>query len=343
MSGTTTRPDEVLVAGGGVIGLACAWRASRLGMKVRVVERSEAVAAEATGVAAGMLAPVGEASWGEEALLDLGLSSLQMWDGFASELESDSGRAAGYWRCGALHVALDRDEAAELRRRLELHERLGLGSKWMLPGECHGLEPALSPKVAGGLHAPDEGATDPVALAQALAAAVRELGGEIELGAEIIGADLSDAPQLTLADGRKLRAERLVVATGAWSGSADWLPPDLRPPVRPVKGEILTLRGSAGDPVCRGIVASERVYMVPRDDGRLLVGATVEERGFDRTLTAGAVHELLREAYRLVPEVAELEFAGATPTMRRSSALRPAIHVCCWRRGTSAAGCCSRR
>ena len=319
MSGTKSRLDEVLIAGGGVIGLACAWRAARRGLKVRVVERSQALAGEATGVAAGMLAPVGEASWGEEALLDLGLASLEMWEAFASELESDSGRSPGYRRCGALHVALDRDEAAELRRRLELHERLGLGSGWMLPGDCRGLEPALSPKVAGGLHAPDEAAADPVALANALEAAIRELGGEIELGAEIVGADLSDAPELTLADGRTLRAERLVVATGAWSGSAEWLPRDLRPPVRPVKGEILTLRGSATDPVCRGIVAGERVYMVPREDGRLLVGATVEEKGFDTTLTAGGVHELLREAYRVVPEVAELEFAGAATGLRPGS------------------------
>ena len=189
MSGTTSRLDEVLIAGGGVIGLACAWRAARRGARVRVIERSDAVAGEATGVAAGMLAPVGEASWGEEALLDLGLSSLEMWEAFASELESDSGRAAGYRRCGALHVALDRDEAGELRRRLELHERLGLGSKWMLPGDCRGLEPALSPKIAGGLHAPDEAAADPVALAQALADAVRKQGGEIELGAEIVGCE----------------------------------------------------------------------------------------------------------------------------------------------------------
>ena len=319
MSRTTSRLDEVLIAGGGVIGLACAWRAARRGMKVRVLERSGSVAAEATGVAAGMLAPVGEASWGEESLLELGLSSLSMWDDFASELEAESGRTAGYRRCGALHVALDRDEAAELRRRLDLHERLGLGSKWVLPRECRRLEPALSPRVAGGLHAPDEAAADPVALAHALAAAVRELGGAIDLGAEIAAADLSGTPELTLSDGRSLRAEHLVVATGAWSGSAEWLPPDLRPPVRPVKGEIVTLRGSADDPVCGGIVAGERVYLVPHADGRLLVGATVEDRGFDRTLTAGGVHELLREAYRIVPEVAELEFAGAATGLRPGS------------------------
>jgi len=108
-----------------------------------------------------------------------------------------------------------------------------------------------------------------------------------------------------------------VLATGCWSGAAEWVPTDSRPPVRPVKGEILTLRGPSDDPVCARIVAGERVYIVPRDDGRILVGATVEERGFDTTVTAGGVHELLREGYRLLPEIAELEF------LEWSAGLRP--------------------
>ncbi|HEU4462220.1 MAG TPA: FAD-dependent oxidoreductase, partial [Solirubrobacterales bacterium] len=103
---------------------------------------------------------------------------------------------------------------------------------------------------------------------------------------------------------------------GAWSGVAEWLPEAARPPVRPVKGQILTLRGPAGQPVCERIVASERVYLVPRSDGRLVVGATVEEMGFDTTVTAGGVHELLREAYRLLPDVAEMELVGATAGLR---------------------------
>ena len=109
-----------------------------------------------------------------------------------------------------------------------------------------------------------------------------------------------------------------MLAAGAWSGQAQWLP-DGVPPIRPVKGEILTLRGSADQPVCTGIVAGERVYMVPRSDGRLIVGATVEERGFETTVTAGGVHELLREAYRVVPEIAELELLEAAAGLRPGS------------------------
>jgi glycine oxidase len=107
-----------------------------------------------------------------------------------------------------------------------------------------------------------------------------------------------------------------VLTAGCWSGQLDWIPPEARPPVRPVKGEIVTLRVTADEPVCDRIVAGDRVYMVPRADGRLIVGATVEEKGFDVSVTAGGIHELLREAYRLVPEIAELELVETAAGLR---------------------------
>jgi glycine oxidase len=121
------------------------------------------------------------------------------------------------------------------------------------------------------------------------------------------------------ADGSEHRAGAVVLATGCWSGALGWLRGEARPPVRPVKGQILTLRGPATEPVCTRIVTSERVYIVPREDGRVAVGATVEEQGFDIRVTAGGVYELLREAYRALPEIAELELAELLCGMRPGS------------------------
>ncbi|HVD41028.1 MAG TPA: FAD-dependent oxidoreductase, partial [Solirubrobacterales bacterium] len=114
----------------------------------------------------------------------------------------------------------------------------------------------------------------------------------------------------------EIGAETVLLAAGAWSGGMAWLPEEARPPVRPVKGQVVELRSRNEEPVARHILASERVYLVPRPDGRLVVGATVEEMGFDTVVTAGGVHELLREAYRLLPDVAEMELLGATAGLR---------------------------
>jgi glycine oxidase len=308
---------DAVVVGGGTIGLACAWRAARRGLRVRVLERDEP-GAGATHVAAGMLAPLGEANWGEEAAVRLALASARNWPGFAAELERESRLESGYEQRGALHVALDRDEAEELRRRFELMTSLDLGVEWLRPSGCRSLEPGLAPGVRAGVHLSGEAAVDPRRLVPALVAAVEAAGGEILLQTEVVDG-LFEGDRITgvvTADGREHRAERVVLATGAWSGASAWLPPPARPPVRPVKGQLLVLRGSPSQPATDRIITTERVYLVPRADGRLVVGATVEERGFDVQVTAGGVHEMLREAYRTLPDVAELELAEALAGLR---------------------------
>jgi glycine oxidase len=265
-----------------------------------------------------MLAPVGEASWGEERLLALNFESLRRWPGFAEQLEEESEQEVGFAQCGAVHVALDRDEAEELRRRYELQRRLGLDSEWLPGSECRRLEPGLATPVRGGAHVPGEASVDPRRVVAALLAALEGPGVTVESGAEVVRADRRAGVWRTeTSDGRVFEGSSVVIAAGCWSGQARWLPE--APPVRPVKGEILTLRGPPDEPVCERIVAGERVYMVPRADGRLIVGATVEDRGFDATVTAGGVHELLREAYRVIPEIAELELVEATAGLRPGS------------------------
>jgi glycine oxidase len=307
---------DAIFVGGGVIGLACAWRAAARGARVCVLE-AERPAAGATGVAAGMLAPAGEASWGEDALLTLNLESLRRWPGFADELERTSEVEVGFAQQGALHVALDRDEAESLRRRHDLHRQLGIEAEWLTGGACRKLEPGLATAVRGGTHVPGEASVDPRRVAAALLGALDRDGPSVHAGARVISARQGDGSwQLGTADGRSFSGRAVVLAAGCWSGQLDWVPREATPPVRPVKGEIVTLRGSVERPACDRIVAGDRVYMVPRADGRLIVGATVEEKGFDTTVTAGGIHELLREAYRLIPEVAELELAETTAGLR---------------------------
>lgn len=308
---------DAVIVGGGAIGLCCAWRAAQRGARVIVLDRAQPPAG-ATRVAAGMLAPIGELAFGEPELMLMTLAAAERYPDFVAELETASGLGTGYSRNGALHVALDRDEAAELRRVHDLQRSLGLGAEWLPPRRCRELEPGLTPSFNGGVHAPAEGAVDPRRLTAALLGALEFEGVEVRRGVEVAKA-LLDGERIEgvrTASGEELRADAVVIATGAWSGATAWLPEAARPPVRPVKGQILELRAVDGRAPCERIVASERVYLVPRPDGRLVVGATTEERGFDTTVTAGGVHELLREAYRLLPDVAEMELVESMAGLR---------------------------
>jgi glycine oxidase len=307
---------DAIVVGGGAIGLACAWRVAEAGLRVRLLERDRP-GAGASGVAAGMLAPVGEATWGEEALLSLALHSHSIWPRFADELAEASGRPLGLIARGALHVALDRDEVEALERRHRLMSSFGLEAEWLGPSACRTIEAGLATGVAGGVSAPHEAALDPRVLVAALRDAAERAGAELCSGEEVeelvVAADA--VAGVRTVSGAEHRAETVILAAGAWSGAAS-LAGGRALPVRPVKGQILTLRGSSVEPVCERIIVTERVYVVPRDDGRLVIGATVEEAGFDARVTGGGVLELLREAYRALPDVAELELVEATAGLR---------------------------
>jgi len=282
-----------------------------------VLDRAEPPAG-ATRVAAGMLAPIGELAFGEPELLRMTIAAAALYPDFVAELESASELGSGYCRDGALHIALDRDEAAELRRVHDLQRSLGLGAEWLPPRRCRELEPGLTPSFNGGVHAPDEAAIDPRRMTAALLAALAAEGVEVRGGTDVVAPLLAGErlEGVRTGSGEELLADKVILATGAWAGAESWLPESARPPVRPVKGEILELRSPDGAPPCERIVASERVYLVPRPDGRLVVGATTEERGFDATVTAGGVHELLREAYRLLPDVAEMELVESMAGLR---------------------------
>jgi glycine oxidase len=313
-----TATSDVAVIGGGVIGLAVAWRAAQRGHSVCVLERGE-LGAGASHVAAGMLAPVTEADAGELALLELGLRSARAWPAFAAELTDAAGADPGLRRSGALVVARDRDEAAALERELALRVELGLEATRLLPSAARRLEPALAPTVRLALDVPGDHCADPRALVLALAQAARRAGVTLRTGvrAERIEQRGAGVTGVGLAGGEVVRAANVVVAAGAWSGAIGGLP---RIALRPVKGQILRLRdrdhGERG--LLQRIVRFEGGYLVPRGDGRYVLGATMEERGFDTTVTAGAMYALLRDAGELVPGVHELVVE------EMSAGLRPA-------------------
>ena len=303
---------DAVVVGAGVIGLACAWRAAQLGMSVLVLDR-EAPGAGASGVAAGMLAPVTEADWGEQGLLRANLDSAAQWPAFDLELSSSSGLDTGYRESGALVVAADRDDAEELRRLHAFQHSLELDVEWLSGRECRRLEPGLSPRVAGGVLARHDHQVDPSALVRALAMVCRREGVEIVAPLAVDALELRDGSVTGVRTGAgAVVASHVIVAAGSCSGELT----EPAPPVRPVKGQILTLRGHAGRPLAERVIRTPRCYVVCRDDGQVVIGATVEERGFDKRVTGEGVYRLLEAAWEVLPDVGELEWVGARAGLR---------------------------
>lgn len=304
---------DLLVIGGGVIGLSIAWRASERGMRVTVLER-ETLGAGASRVAAGMLAPVAEVEFGEAGRrqLQLGLRSAALWPDYARELRAASGVEVGLMSTGTLLLARDEDEARELERQIAFRDSLGLASERLRASEAREREPALAPALRLALEVPDDHSVDPRRVLDALRGACGAAGvllrehapvARIAAGADgrVRGAVLASAG----GEGELVRAEHVVLACGAWSGQLPGAGDG--PPVRPVRGQLLRLRDPRGPGMLRRVVRYEGGYLVPRADGAYVLGATVEERGFDVQPDARGVYELLRDAHELVPDVGELK------------------------------------
>jgi glycine oxidase len=313
----TPRGYDAVVVGAGVIGLAIAFRAAQRGLAVAIADPHPG--SGASRAAAGMLAPVSEAWYGEEELLGFGLTARERYPSFAAELTELTGAPTGFTQTGTLQVAYDGDDLAVLERVHELHLALGLEARRVTAREARAIEPMLAPAVRGGVHMPADGSVDPRLLTRALLLAAErcEVAVHREQVTEVtITADRADGVRLT--DGTRLAAATVVLATGWQSGEIGGVPPDVLPPVRPVKGQILRLHSQqpilAGS--VRGIVRGSPVYLVPRASGELVIGATQEELGTDTRVTAGGVWELLRDARELVPGITELELAEVTAGLR---------------------------
>ena len=307
---------EVIVVGGGVIGLSIAWRAAQSGISVMLLERDR-VGRGATHAAAGMLAPVAEADFGDagRSLVELGLTSAASWPQFAAGLERDSGLPSRLRADGTLVLARDRDEAEALERQLVYRRRLGLAVERITPSDARELEPALAPSLRLALAIPGESSVDPRWVCDALVLAARGAGAELREHCEVAGLRRSGGrvSGVALSDGGELNADHVVLAAGAWSAALSDVP------VRPVKGQIMRLRDGDGPGLLGRTLRFEGGYVVTRGDGSYVLGASSEERGFDTTITARPLYELLRDASEVVPGLLDLEIEEITVGLRPGS------------------------
>src|SRR6202167_5465523 len=319
---------DVIVVGGGVIGTAIAWRAARSGLAVTLIDPGgddPGTDDKATLVPAGMLGPASESVFGEQDLLSLNLHAIERFPGFNRELEEAAGRSTGLRTEGTLAVAYDSGDLAALDRLTEFRHSIGLKAERLDARACRRLEPFLAPSTRGGVLATGDLSVDNRRYLAALRAAAARAGVRT-----IVGYVTNVAPGLVrfrapaddgaAGETAELSAAHVVVAAGWGAGRIEGVPDQIRKAIRPVKGQILRLRHPGNLPhiishTIRAIVQGRDIYLVPRADGELVVGATQEERD-DRDITAGAVHDLLRDAMTAVPAISELILAEASAGRR---------------------------
>lgn len=320
MKSSTGRAERIVIVGAGINGLAIGWLLARAGREVVVVDRGEA-GKGATWAAAGMLAPHVEAEPGEERLLPLLRAGRDLWAGFAQELEAATGQAVGYRTDGTLVVARDADELRHLRFLYDFQKGLGLPLEWLSGYAARQREPHLAPGLAGAVLSPDDHQVDNRAVAVALKTAFLAAGGTLREHTPVDRVLVEDGAAIGIVCGNEtVGAATVVVAAGAWSRNLGGLEPAVRPPVRPLKGQLVAVQMDPRAPLLEHVVwGRDGYYMVPRRDGRLIIGATVEEMGFDDRLTAGGQLELLRFAWELLPGIYDLPIAEAWVGFRPTS------------------------
>jgi len=297
---------KTAIVGGGVIGLAIGWRLAEAGRRAEIFERGIA-GHGASWAAAGMLAAGSEVEPGEGALFGLLKHSQSLWPGFAAELAEASGIDVELRTEGTISIALSQDDLGRLRQTYALQQQLGVASRWLSRAEALEHEPYLNPRLAGALLVHGDHQVENRILVAALKTAFARAGGLLhEDAGDVTVRTVRNRAVGVAAGGIEYPADTVIVAAGAWTPDVPGLPTADSPPVRPVKGQMLALKMDPAAPILTHVLWTPKAYLVPRRDGRLLIGATTEERGFDTSLTAGGMLSLLESAWRALPGIEEL-------------------------------------
>jgi glycine oxidase len=296
----------VAIIGAGIIGLSIGFRLAEAGCHVDVFDRAEA-GRGATFAAAGMLAAGVEAEPGEQILLPLCLASQAMWPAFARDIEIASGESVDLRREGTLVVALNRDDVESLRHKYDFQKNLGITLEWLSGAVVREREQHLHPRTAGAVYSANDGQVDNRKVASALKSSFLRAGGRLHEHTPVTSIDIVAGRIRGVVIAEQLHtADIVILAAGAWSRLVSGLPASAMPPVRPVKGQMLAVRMNRDEPLTNHVIWAPKSYLVPRLDGRLIIGATTEEKGFDANLTAGGVMALLEAAWRALPGIEEL-------------------------------------
>jgi glycine oxidase len=306
LSGSSSSRPKLAVIGGGVVGLSIGWRLAQAGARVTVFERGKP-GHGASRAAAGMLAAGSEVEPGESALHALLIASQALWPAFAAELAEASGIDVQLRTEGTLAVAYSQDELARLRQTYALQQRMAVDSRWLGRAEALELEPCLNPRLSGAVLVPGDHQVDNRLVMDSLEAAFTAAGGILQSDCGDVGVAMAEGRAVGVTVGEVVTpCDAVIVAAGAWTPELVGLPLAARPPVRPVKGQMVALAMDPAAPLLRHVLWSQKAYLVPRRDGRLIVGATTEEKGFDPALTAGGMLSLLESAWRALPGIEEL-------------------------------------
>jgi glycine oxidase len=316
--GASSNSSRIIIVGGGVIGLSIAWRLARENTRDEILLLDANRAGEGTSrVSAGMIAPIAEAGFEDPHFIKFARLSRERYRAFVSEVSRDADMPVVLGEEGSIIVAIHRDDVEAMRRVYEHRRHADLPVEWLTGSEAREMEPTLTPRVSAAMWIAYDGQVNPRALLPALVRACNRRGVEVRESARVQRIVINDETVAGVElDGETITADTVVVCAGAWSGTIDGMPADVVPQVRPIRGQILRLTRTT-DFAMKHVVRGPRAYLLPKDDGTVVVGATQEEAGFDATPTAGGIKTILENAWEMVPSIYDL------PIERVEVGLRP--------------------